>query len=59
MILPYGNCESCMYCGQEPSEALIAVYKLQNFDHFASDTRDRHMGNPYGVKPRQYRSRIT
>ena len=58
MVLPHGEVERCLYCKQKPSDALIAVYKLQNFDHFAKDYHDRHMGSPTGVKPRQYRSRI-
>ena len=49
MVLPHGEVERCMYCRQVPSEALVAVYKLQNFDHFAKDSHDRHMGNPYGL----------
>ena len=49
MVLPHGEVERCSYCKQKPSEALVAVYKLQNFDHFASDTRDDQLPSMRGT----------
>jgi len=58
MVLPYGVVEVCQYCSQVPSDALIAVYKLQNFDHFASDAREEWEVAPWNTATRKYRSRI-
>ena len=49
MVLPYGEVERCLYCRQVPSEALVAVYKLQNFDHFAKDRRDEPYASGLGA----------
>ena len=48
MVLPYGEVERCLYCRQVPSDALVAVYKLQNFDHFAKDVREEPVASGLG-----------
>ena len=49
IIMPYGKCEPCYYCKQVPPNNLITVYKLHNWDKFASD---RHVGDK--PPPRHY-----
>ncbi|KKL67189.1 hypothetical protein LCGC14_2137490, partial [marine sediment metagenome] len=57
MVMPYGEYEGCYYCGQRPSDALVAVYKLQNFDHFASDGHEVPQGPRWTTKIRKFPSR--
>ena len=59
MVLPFGECEPCNYCNQVPSDALVAVYKLQNWDHFANDTRETGTLHFLGTKTRKFSSRGT
>ncbi len=58
LVLPYGEVEACQYCKQTPSDDLIAVYKLQNFDHFASDRREEWEVSPWNTTTRKFPSRI-
>ena len=58
MVLPHGEYEECIYCFQVPSEALVAVYKLQNFDHFANDRRDKWDVSPWNTHTRKFPSKI-
>ena len=57
MVMPYGEYEGCYYCGQRPSDALVAVYKLQNFDHFANDRRDKSGPGPWNFATSRFPSR--
>ena len=58
LVLPGGECEVCLYCGQKPSEALVTVYKLHNFDKFAGDRREEWVVAPWNTFPRKYPSKI-
>ena len=58
LVLPHGECEMCFYCGQKPSDELIAVYKLHNFDKFATDEYEEYIAQPWGTHTRKFPSRI-
>ncbi len=58
IVMPHGHITKCYYCGQLPSEALQTLYRLQNFDCFASDYHEEYTYRPYSTRIRKFPSRI-
>ena len=58
ITMPNGDSGECYYCSQEPSDALITVYKLHNWDHFANDAHASYNPNLRMTNNRKFRSRI-